>query len=123
MNVGILGAGSFGTTLALVLNSNDHKVTCWSFEKDTVDDIKLNGINKKFLPGIEISTAINFTTDLYETARNKDVIVVAVPSQAVREVLLKLDNKYDSNTIWVNVAKGIENNTLFRILTCSPPLL
>ena len=115
MKVGVLGAGSFGTTLALVLNSNNHNVTCWAFEKDTVDDIKSSGINKKFLPGVEISTAINFTTDLYETADNKDVIVVAVPSQAVREVLIKLDNKFDSNTIWVNVAKGIENNTLMRI--------
>ncbi|MCK5032312.1 MAG: NAD(P)H-dependent glycerol-3-phosphate dehydrogenase [Calditrichia bacterium] len=115
MKVGVLGAGSFGTTLALVLNSNNHDVTCWSFEKNTVDDIKAKGINTKFLPGVEIPRAINFTTDLYKTAGNKDVIVVAVPSQAVREVLLKLDNKFDSNSIWVNVAKGIENNTLLRI--------
>jgi len=115
LKIGVLGAGSFGTTLALVLNSNDHNVTCWSFEKNTVDDIKSNGINEKFLPGVEIPPAINFTTDLYETARNKDVIVVAVPSQVVREVILKLENIFDPNTLWVNVAKGIENNTLLRI--------
>jgi glycerol-3-phosphate dehydrogenase (NAD(P)+) len=115
LKIGVLGAGSFGTTLALVLNSNNHNVTCWSFEKNTVDDIKSSGINKKFLPGVEIPKAINFTTDLYETAADKEVIVVAVPSQAVREVLIKLGNKFESKTIWVNVAKGIENKTLMRI--------
>jgi glycerol-3-phosphate dehydrogenase (NAD(P)+) len=115
VKVGILGAGSFGTTLALVLNSNNHNVTCWSFEKDTVDDIKMNGINKKFLPGVEIPNEINFTADLDATVHNKDVIVVAVPSQVVREVIIKLENKFNPGTIWVNVAKGIENNTLLRM--------
>ncbi len=115
MKVGVLGAGSFGTTLALVLNSNNHDVTCWSFEKETVDDIDSTGINKKFLPGVEIPKSINFTTNLNETAYDKDVIVVAVPSQAVRETVVKLENNFNPESIWVNVAKGIENNTLFRI--------
>jgi glycerol-3-phosphate dehydrogenase (NAD(P)+) len=115
VKVGVLGAGSFGTTLAIVLNSNNHDVTCWSFEKNTVDDIELTGINKKFLPGVEVPKAINFTTNLNETAQDKDVIVVAVPSQAVRETVVKLENVYNPDTIWVSVAKGIENKTLFRM--------
>ena len=61
MKVGVLGAGSFGTTLALVLNSNNHSVTCWSFEKETVDDIDLTRENKKFLPGVQIPDSIDFT--------------------------------------------------------------
>jgi len=115
VKVGVLGAGSFGTTLALVLNSNNHDVTCWSFEEETVKDIESSGINKKFLPGVEIPNSINFTMNLGETAKEKDVIVVAVPSQAVRETVKKLENNFNPNSIWVNVAKGIENNTLFRI--------
>ena len=115
MKVGVLGAGSFGTTLALVLNSNNHDVTCWSFEKETVQDIESTGINKKFLPGVEIPNSINFSMNLDETVKEKDVIVVAVPSQAVRETVKKLENNFNLNTIWVNVAKGIENNTLYRM--------
>lgn len=115
MKVGVLGAGSFGTTLALVLNKNQHDVTCWSFEQATVKEIESTGINKKFLPNVRIPDSINFTADLFYTVKNKDIIVVAVPSQAVREVVLKLEKKYDPKSIWVNVAKGIENNSLYRI--------
>lgn len=115
MKVGVLGAGSFGTTLALVLNDNNHDIICWSYEQQTIDDIQSTRTNKKFLPGVNIPKSINFTANLQETVKEKDVIVVAVPSQAVRDTLLKLENKYCADSIWVNVAKGIENNTLFRM--------
>jgi glycerol-3-phosphate dehydrogenase (NAD(P)+) len=115
VKIAVLGAGSFGTTLALVLNSNRHEVDCWSFEEETVSDINKYGINKKFLPQIKIPKAIKFSTDLHATVSEKNIIVVAVPSQAVRETINKLHNSFDPECVWVNVAKGIENNTLLRM--------
>jgi len=115
VKVAVLGAGSFGTTLALVLDQNKHNVTCWSFEDETVNEISSSGINKKFLPGVEIPNSITVTTSLQETLNSAEVVVVAVPSQVVREVLRNISKILPKKAIWVSVAKGIENNTLSRI--------
>lgn len=115
MKVTVLGAGSWGTTLALVLNQNNHIVTCWSFDKKDVESIKKIKENKKFLPGITIPDTINITNDLEASVGNAEVIIVAIPSHAVRSVVQNLDLSSKSDLIWVNVAKGIENETLLRI--------
>ncbi len=115
MKVAILGAGSFGTTLALVLNQNKHQVTCWSYEKKTVDEIKSKGTNEKFLPGVDIPKTIHVTTSLEETVTNAEVVVIAIPSQVVREVLGKMSEYYPVSAIWITVAKGIENGSLLRV--------
>lgn len=115
MNVTVLGAGSWGTTLALVLNQNDHQVTCWSFDKNDVDSINESGENKKFLPGLSLPDTIIFTNNLQSSINSAEVCIVAIPSHAVRSVVSSLDLSAKENLIWVNVAKGIENETLLRI--------
>jgi glycerol-3-phosphate dehydrogenase (NAD(P)+) len=115
MKVTILGAGSWGTTLALVLNQNDHPVTCWSFDEDDIKSIVKDKENKKFLPGITIPDTIKFTTSLQESIDFADVIIVAIPSHAVRTVIQGLELSKKTDLIWVNVAKGIENQTLLRV--------
>jgi len=115
MKVTVLGAGSWGTTLALVLNQNNHLATCWSFDKNDVESIKKSKENKKFLPGIKIPDTITITNDLQASIDSAEVIIVAIPSHAVRSVVQSLDLSAKSNLIWVNVAKGIENETLLRI--------
>ena len=115
MKVTVLGAGSWGTTLALVLNQNNHLVTCWSFDKNDVESIKKSKENKKFLPGIKIPGTINITNDLQESINTAEVIIVAIPSHAVRSVVQSVDLSAKSELIWVNVAKGIENQTLLRV--------
>jgi len=115
VNVTVLGAGSWGTTLALILNQNQHQVTCWSFDKNDIISINKSGVNKKFLPGIAIPREISFTNDLDYCIKEAEVVIVAIPSHAVRSVISTLSLKKQSDLIWVNVAKGIENNTLLRV--------
>lgn len=115
MKVTVLGAGSWGTTLALVLNQNDHLVSCWSFDKNDIDEINNTGENKKFLPGLSLPDAINFTIDLQGSIDTAEVVIVAIPSHAVRSVIQSLDLSKKAELVWVNVAKGIENETLLRI--------
>jgi glycerol-3-phosphate dehydrogenase (NAD(P)+) len=111
----VLGAGSWGTTLALVLNQNKHEVTCWSFDKNDIDMINKTGENKKFLPGLLLPDTINFTNDLQKSVDSAEVAIVAIPSHAVRPMINSLELSKKSNLIWVNVAKGIENETLLRM--------
>jgi glycerol-3-phosphate dehydrogenase (NAD(P)+) len=115
VKVTILGAGSWGTTLALVLNQNNHLVTCWSFDKNDIDEINNLGENKKFLPGLPIPDSINFTNELQGSLDTAEVVIVATPSHAVRSVIQSLDLSNKGKLIWVNVAKGIENKSLLRI--------
>jgi glycerol-3-phosphate dehydrogenase (NAD(P)+) len=115
LNITILGSGSWGTTLALVLNENKQKVTCWAYEKDVVEDIQLQKENSRFLPGIKIPDSIHFTNDIYQSITDAEIIIIAVPTQLIRTVLFAFQDRFPANCIWVNVAKGIENKTLLRI--------
>ena len=115
MKVTILGAGSWGTTLALILHGNEHQVTCWSFDQNDIDQILRDRENKKFLPGIAIPAAIQFSTDLEKSLSAAEVVITAIPSHAVRAVLQSLNRKDLDRLIWINVAKGIENETLLRV--------
>jgi len=115
LRVTVLGAGSWGTTLALVLNQNNHDVTCWSFDKNDIIVIKETGENRKFLPGLKLPATIDFTNELQASIDIAEVIVVAIPSHAVRSVIENIELTEKSDLIWVNVAKGIENETLLRI--------
>ncbi len=115
MRVTILGAGSWGTTLALILHQNNHQVTCWSFDQHDVENINREKENKKFLPGISIPEGIEFSNNLEESIAMAEVIVVAIPSHAVRSVIESLDLNNRRNLIWVSVAKGIENHSLLRV--------
>jgi glycerol-3-phosphate dehydrogenase (NAD(P)+) len=115
MNISVIGAGSWGTTLALVLHHNGHSVRCWAYEKSIVADIAKTGINSAFLPGITIPKEINFCTDLASCMENSTIFVLATPAQAMRSVLKQIKPEFINNACWINVAKGIEKGTLKRI--------
>lgn len=115
MKITILGAGSWGTTLALILAGNGHQVICWSFDRNDVENIIKDRENKKFLPGISIPENIQFTTDLDKSLLLSEAAVTAIPSHVVRAVLNDLPWNEMGRLIWINVAKGIENDTLLRV--------
>jgi len=115
MKASVLGAGSWGTTLALILNENKHEVKCWSYEKKDINTIRESGENKRFLPGVKIPKTILFSDNLTESIHGAQVVVVAVPSHAVRSVVEKLGHEVNRNAIWISVAKGIENESFLRI--------
>lgn len=115
MRISVLGAGSWGTTLAILLHDNGHAVTLWEYKKSYTKSLIKHRENRTFLPGIKIPEEIKITNDLNESVKRQHMIVIAVPSQFIRSVLQHFP-KYDYNdTTFVSVSKGIEKDTLLRV--------
>lgn len=112
MRIAVLGAGSWGTTLSVVLTDNAHSVSLWSYLDTYTEVIKKTRQNPNFLPGVHIPENIEVTSDLEAAAADSDMLVAAVPSQFLRSVVSRLGDLVHERTVVVNVAKGIENGTL-----------
>ena len=115
MRIAVLGAGSWGTTLAILLSENNHDVSLWTYRPEQAAIINETRENPAFLPGIKIPKQILILTDIQEAAYKKDIIVSAVPSQFLRSVIRQIAHHELSQTIIVNVAKGIENHSLMTM--------
>jgi len=115
MRIAVLGAGSWGTTLAVLLSENNHDVSLWTYRPEQAALIIETRENPAFLPGIKIPKQISILTDIQEAAYKKDIIVSAVPSQFLRSVIQQIAHHELSQTIIVNVAKGIENHSLMTM--------
>ena len=115
MRVAVLGAGSWGTTLAILLSENNHDVSLWTYHPEQAALIVETSENPAFLPGIKIPKQISILTDIQEAAYKKDLIVSAVPSQFLRSVIQQISHHELSQTVIVNVAKGIENHSLMTM--------
>ncbi|HSD62480.1 MAG TPA: NAD(P)H-dependent glycerol-3-phosphate dehydrogenase, partial [Ignavibacteriaceae bacterium] len=111
----VLGAGGWGTTLAVLLHYNGHNVTLWEYDKTYAKILEKNRENKNFLPGINIPNEIRITHDLDEAAHQQNMIVLAVPSQFLRGVINEIIPSSLRNSIIVSVAKGIENKSLLTM--------
>lgn len=115
MNVTVLGAGAWGTALAKVLHENGNAVTLWDISVETLDELR-RGRNERYLPGVKLPTDWNLETDFAKATAKSECIVMAIPSQAFRQVATKL--KGHAATL-VSVTKGIEfetGETMSRIL-------
>lgn len=126
MRITVLGAGSWGTTLAVLLNYNHHRVSLWAHRSDHADQIRNEGENRRLLPGVPVPPEINVTADLIEAVGPAEVIVAAIPSQYLRATAVQLGSRDFSDVVVVNVAKGIENGTLLtmsQVLTDTLPHL
>ena len=115
IDVSIIGAGSWGIALAVLLHKNGHRVTIWSIIEDEVSMLNETREHKDKLPGVKIPEDIIITSDLKEAATNKDMLVMAVPSPFVRSTSKLLKEYVKDNQLIVNVAKGIEESTLFTL--------
>mgnify|MGYP004535211733 FL=1 len=113
--IGILGAGSWGTALAILLHDNGHDVTVWSIHEKEVEMLNTTRRHESKLPGVEIPEGILFTADMKETMSDKDVCVLAVPSPFIRSTCQKMKSYVRAGQIIVNVAKGIEESTLYTL--------
>lgn len=114
-NISILGAGGWGIAISVLLNNNGHNVTIWSAVEREVNMLKEKRENEVSLKGIVISEQIHITGDLDEAVQGKDIIVVAVASNYTRATAKRLVGKINKNQIIVNVAKGIEDDTLMTL--------
>jgi glycerol-3-phosphate dehydrogenase (NAD(P)+) len=108
MKISVLGAGGWGTTLAILLHYNGHNVTLWEYQKKYTKQLIKYRENKIFLPGIEIPEQLIITNNLELACENKNLIVLAVPTQFLRSVLELVEHSLIQNSIFVSVAKGIE---------------
>ena len=112
--IGVLGAGTWGMALARILCINGHQVTVWSALEQEVDQFSVTRLHPN-LPGMVIPDAINFTKEIAEVCRDKDVLLFAVPSPFVRATARKAAPYIPQGQIIVDVAKGIEADTLFTM--------
>lgn len=108
--LGVVGAGAWGTALALVAAEAGCPVTLWAMELDVVDSIRHRHINEQFLPGVELPPTVFATSDL-QTAAQADAILLAAPAQHVRTTLAKLAPLIVADTPLVLCAKGIERRS------------
>lgn len=115
MNVTVLGAGSWGTTLALVLLGNGHDVTLWAYTREQTELMRKRHENPEFLPGISLPPKLKISNDLEASSARRDMIVTAVPSQYLRSVIQTIAHLDLQHTIMCNVAKGIENSTMMTM--------
>ena len=110
--ISVIGSGGWGIALTILLHKNGHDLTIWSFDKKEAEELKKIRQNKTKLPNILLPEDIKVTDDLREAVDNKDILIIAVPSKAIRSVSKSLKNIIKDNQIIVNVAKGLEEDTL-----------
>ncbi|HJN56339.1 MAG: NAD(P)H-dependent glycerol-3-phosphate dehydrogenase [Candidatus Woesearchaeota archaeon] len=113
-NIGILGAGSWGTTLAILATENGYNAMLWTREKEIIGSINDKNENKQYLPGIKIHGNVKANNSVEEVASNADLIVNAIPVQFTRSMAKKYSKHIGCNHV-VNVAKGIELGTYKRM--------
>lgn len=110
----VLGAGSWGNTLAVML-TNKYDVTMWEFDPEACKKIKSSRTNEKFLPGITFPDNLSVTNDLKQAISDAFLIVFAVPSFAMRSLCENSKSFFANEQLIVTVTKGIEDNTFMRM--------
>ncbi|MGB7604025.1 MAG: NAD(P)H-dependent glycerol-3-phosphate dehydrogenase [Lutisporaceae bacterium] len=114
-NISIIGAGSWGTAIAILLAKKGCNVVQWVRRKELCDSIKETKENIAYLPGVVLPSNIDISSDLEYCCKRSDILVIAAPSHAVREVVQGMKPYTNKEQIIVNLAKGIENESLMRM--------
>lgn len=115
MRLSVIGDGGWGTTIAINLAKSGHEIKLWGPFSDYIETLKKTRENIKFLPGVKIPKEIELTSDICGAVEGAGFIVIAVPSQYMREVLEKLESCEYKNTKFISATKGIESKTLLRM--------
>ena len=114
-NVSVIGAGSWGTALAILLHNNGHQVMLWSAHPEKAASLNQTREDPKKLPGIKIPDGIVITGDEKTALDSPDIVVFASPSAYMRAISKRLSPLIRRGQIIVNVAKGVEENTLMPV--------
>ncbi len=114
-NISVIGAGSWGTTIAKLLGEKKYDIKLWVYENELVETINTKNENKQYLPGTILPKTIKATNALEEAASNADIIITAIPSQLLRNIAKDFSGYVKKNAIIVNLAKGIEHDTYKRM--------
>jgi glycerol-3-phosphate dehydrogenase (NAD(P)+) len=111
----VLGAGSWGTALSIVLAEKGHDCLIWSHREDQAQEIDQNHTNRKYLPETLLPETIRATSSLMEAATHAKIIVMAVPTKGIREVCNNIKEFIIEPILFVHVSKGIEPDSLKRV--------
>lgn len=114
-NIAIIGAGSWGIALSVLLYDNGHKITIWSIVEEEIAMLKETHEHKDKLPGVILPTDMEFTTNLQEAIAGKEILILAVPSPYTRSTSHMMKDYVTEGQIIVSVAKGVEEATLFTL--------
>lgn len=114
--ISVIGAGSWGTALALALLKNGHNVTLCSVVADEIENLKRDHENKKGLPGVILPEQMKFSADLEQSIRGRKMVVMAVASPYIRSTSALIRDYVSDGQIIVNVSKGIEEDTLMTMV-------
>jgi glycerol-3-phosphate dehydrogenase (NAD(P)+) len=110
--IGLLGFGSWGTALAVLLSSKGYPVDIFVRNKEKAEKAEKIRENKEYLPGVPLNDLISLSVDKEKVVRDKDILIFAVPTQKFREALLSSVEYVSDHAVIVNVAKGIEDGSL-----------
>ena len=112
--IGVLGAGTWGMALTRMLAKSGHAVSVWSAVEKEIDEFSVTRRHPN-LPGMEIPQEVTFTKDIAQVCKDKDILLFAVPSPFVRSTAAKASQYVTAGQIIVDVAKGIEAETLYTM--------
>ena len=115
IKIGILGGGSWGTALAILLANKDYNVEMWIRDENQLKAMEDTRVNEKYLPEAKLPENLKLNNDLQAAILDSDVILLATPTHGVRETLNKAVKHIKAEQIIVNIAKGVENESLLRI--------
>lgn len=113
--IAVLGSGSWGTALSIVLADNDHEVRIWGRSAEQIRDINENHLNQRYLPEITLSPDIVGTTSLKDALFEVEAILLVVPTKAMRSVLKDVCKLLNKPMVFIHASKGIEPETHYRI--------
>jgi len=113
--IAVIGAGSWGTALSLVLADNNHEVRLWGHNREQIDELNTHHTNNKYLTNVLLPTSIVGYHSLEEALNGVEAVILAVPTKAIREVLKEMLPSITDPITVVHVSKGIEPDTLLRI--------
>ncbi len=113
--IAVIGAGSYGTCLAILLAKAGHQVTFWARSPDTAAELARTRENRPYLPGFELPAALEVTADLQRAVTGQAIVIGVTPSHAIRAVLGGAARWLDPDVVLVNASKGLEEGTLATI--------
>jgi glycerol-3-phosphate dehydrogenase (NAD(P)+) len=113
--IAVIGAGSWGTTLACLLAEKEYDVSLWAFEKDLVETIYNTGFNSVYLPDVKLPANLKVTDDIEKAVKKSRYVLNVVPTQFTRSVFKEALKYIPENAVIISASKGIENGTLMTV--------
>jgi len=114
-HIAIIGAGSWGTALALTLANLGHAVRLWAYEEEVVESLRTRHENELFMPGVRLPESVIPTNDLAEALAGAEVVVTAAPSHVCRTLYERMLPRLQPDMVFVSATKGLDTERLMRM--------